>query len=207
MELSELFASPRDISRYPPERRILVAALECIREIGLEGATVRAIAARAGVNPAAVNYYYRSKDRVITEALRAAWSHVSDDIAMIIRETPDPDAASRLAVRYLLEGAIGSPRVIRAVVQHHGLHSEVAEFFRALFKRLNPRDTRQTALVLMALSIFISVAPEAATVLSGVDFSRRPARERLWKDLADLLVGKSSARGKPRHQKASPRLR
>ena len=210
MELSELFAEHGDISQYPPERRILIAALECIRESGLEGATVRAIASRAGVNPAAVNYYYRSKDRVIEEALRAAWSHVADDIEMILTKTPDSSAASRLAVRYLLEGAVGSPKVIRAIiVQHPKLHGEVAEFFRKLFHRISPRDGRHTALLLIALAVFISVAPDAATVLAGVDLPNRVSRERLWKDLAESLMGPAAARPKKtqHHQKASPRLK
>jgi len=209
MELRELLAEHGDISRYPPEQRILIAALDCIRESGLEGATVRAIASRAGVNLAAVSYYYRSKDRVIEEALRAAWSHVADDIDAIITRTPDSNAASRLAVRYLLEGSIGNPKVIRAiVVQHPKLHREVADFFRALFSRLSPRDGRHAALVLLALAIFISVAPDAATVLSGVDFSNKAARERLWKELAESLIGRDGARqALPRHQKASPRLK
>ena len=112
MELQELLTEHADISRYPPERRILIAALDCIRDLGLEGATVRAIAARAGLNPASINYYYRSKDRVIEEALRGAWTHVADDIDLIIRKTRDPDAASGMAVRYLLEGSLGSPKVI-----------------------------------------------------------------------------------------------
>lgn len=186
MDVRELLTEQEDISRHPPEKRILIAALECIRESGLEGATVRAIASRAGVNPAAVNYYYRSKDRVIEEALRSAWSHVAADIDRIVAETPDADAATRLAVRYLMEGSIGSPRVIRAIItQLPALHPEVAAFFRKLFGRLSGR---LTSLLLMAVAVFISVAPEAAGGLCGVDFSDPAGRERLWQDLAAFLL-------------------
>ncbi len=203
MEVRELLVEHGDISEHPPQERILIAALECIRASGLEGATVRAIAARAGVNPAAINYYYRSKDRVIEEALRSAWLHVADDIDRIVRETPNADAATRLAVRYLLEGSIGSPKVIRAIItQQPALHAEVAAFFKKLFGRLSGR---LTPLLLVAVSVFISVAPDAARGLCGTDLSDQAERERLWKDLAAALLGHA---GKTRpHQKASPRLK
>jgi AcrR family transcriptional regulator len=219
MELSELFGERGDISSYPPQRRILIATLECIHELGLEGATVRAIAARAVVNPAAVNYYYRSKDRLIEEALRGAWSHVADDIALILEETVDADAAARLVVRYLMEGTIRGPRVVHAiVVQHPALHAEVGAFFRALFGRLEKGGRRKkaslTALLLLAVSVLVSVAPEAAAALCGADFANEQTRERLWNDLSDLLLsspGVPARRVRGRvsraHQKASPRLK
>ncbi len=219
MELSELLGGHEDISRYPPERRILIATLDCIHELGLEAATVRAIAARAGVNPAAVNYYYRSKDRLIEEALRGAWSHVADDIALIIKESVDADAAARFVVRYLMEGTIRSPRVVHAiVVQHPALHAEVGAFFRALFARLEQAGRRQktslTALLLLAVSVFVSVAPEAAGALCGADFASERTRGRLWNDLSDLLLASPGvpsrrvrARASRAHQKASPRLK
>lgn len=53
----------------PTRDRILQAALEIFAERGFKPATVRDICARAGVNVASVNYYYRSKEALYREAL------------------------------------------------------------------------------------------------------------------------------------------
>lgn len=47
------------------KQKILQAAMDIIAAEGLEKTTVRKIAARAGVNIAAVNYHFGGKDAVI----------------------------------------------------------------------------------------------------------------------------------------------
>jgi AcrR family transcriptional regulator len=51
------------------EDRILLATIECIELYGVRGATNRRIAAQAGVNVAAMNYYFRSKEALIQRAM------------------------------------------------------------------------------------------------------------------------------------------
>jgi TetR/AcrR family transcriptional regulator, regulator of cefoperazone and chloramphenicol sensitivity len=60
-------SSPED-----PRRRLLEAAGQIFAEKGFEGATVREIKDRAGVNIAAVNYYFQSKERLYIEAVKNA---------------------------------------------------------------------------------------------------------------------------------------
>jgi AcrR family transcriptional regulator len=55
-----------------PRHRLLEAAGEIFSERGFTGATVRKIIARAGVNIAAVNYYFRDKERLYIEAVKHA---------------------------------------------------------------------------------------------------------------------------------------
>ena len=49
--------------------RIVLAAITCIERLGMNRVTVRAIAAEADVNVAAINYYFGSKDALIERAL------------------------------------------------------------------------------------------------------------------------------------------
>src|SRR6266480_974663 len=49
------------------ERKILQAALDLFREEGFDDATMRAIAARAGVATGAAYYYFPSKDAIVMD--------------------------------------------------------------------------------------------------------------------------------------------
>jgi AcrR family transcriptional regulator len=193
MELHDLFNSFGDVDSLPPERRILVAAVNCIEEFGMKGATVRRIAAKAGLNPAAINYYYRSKDKLIEEALRGAWTHVAADIDLVMRETTDPTEVFGITASYLLEGAFRNPKLVRAIMaEHPTLHIEVADFFKSLFGRMTEKggsreSLRHGFLLLTAFAVFLGFTPNVVEVLSGIDLSDKERRQSLWIELSKYL--------------------
>ncbi|HUX39585.1 MAG TPA: TetR/AcrR family transcriptional regulator [Rectinemataceae bacterium] len=207
MDIEELFKRSDDPQEMTPERRILVATLDCIAEQGLEGATVRVIAAKAGLNAAAVNYYYRTKERLVEAALRSAWTHVSEDIDRIAATAKDGGEGFEMTVSYLIEGAYKYPAIIRAIiVEHPSLRGEAGAFFKKLFEELyaktdspgpaslsgqagGPEATTSlgrargdpglgTAL-LLALAAFIGLAPETLSALAGRDLGDPVARRAL----------------------------
>jgi len=57
-------------SDKPVQDRLLDAAEQLFSEHGFEGTSVRDIAATAGCNIAAVNYYFSGKDKLYTEVWR-----------------------------------------------------------------------------------------------------------------------------------------
>jgi AcrR family transcriptional regulator len=193
MEIAELFDRQADPARMSPEERILIAALDCIAESGLAATTVRSIAAKAGLNSAAVNYYYRTKDKLVEAALRSAWTHVSDDIQRIMGAAKDPGEALEAAGRFLLEGAFRYPNIIRAIiVEQASLGEEAVAFFKTQFERLGSSlgtevDMGIGTALLLSFAVFAGIAPAAVQALTGADIRDEKARASLGSRLAPLF--------------------
>src|ERR1700677_3076074 len=65
-----------------PKVRLLEAAGQIFAEKGFKGGTVREISQRAGANIAAVNYYFRDKEGLYIEAVKAASCGSGEDLAV-----------------------------------------------------------------------------------------------------------------------------
>lgn len=65
-----------------PRERLLEAAGEIFAEKGFKGTTVREIIDRAGVNIAAVNYYFRDKERLYIESVKHAACSEPEDMRL-----------------------------------------------------------------------------------------------------------------------------
>ncbi|MGA1825597.1 MAG: CerR family C-terminal domain-containing protein [bacterium] len=65
------------MEKEPSETKLslILAAGELFAELGLEGVGIRTIAKKAGVNIAAVNYHFGSKEHLYTETLKYAALH------------------------------------------------------------------------------------------------------------------------------------
>jgi AcrR family transcriptional regulator len=70
------------VSGDPPRHRLLEAAVEVFGEKGFAAASVRDICRQAGVNIAAVNYYFGDKERLYVEALKFAHTCMTDEVPM-----------------------------------------------------------------------------------------------------------------------------
>jgi AcrR family transcriptional regulator len=62
----------------PVEEKIILATIDCIEKYGIVGATNRRIALIAGVNNAAINYYFRSKDVLIQRCMEITLKNAFD---------------------------------------------------------------------------------------------------------------------------------
>jgi len=59
---------------------LITATLDCISETGLQGATVREIAARAGVTPGLIRHYFSSKDQMLQAAYREVMTGMTSTV-------------------------------------------------------------------------------------------------------------------------------
>ena len=98
------------------QEKIIIAAVECIEEEGIQSVTVRSIAKKAKVNVAAINYYFRSKDILIRKVLESRRNHSIQDMREILNDKKT-DIFQRLeyVFSYLVEGAARYPRFSKAL--------------------------------------------------------------------------------------------
>lgn len=89
----------RPYRREPEEARreaLIEAALELVAVGGPQAATVRAIAARAGVTPGLIRHYFATKEELTRAAYRRFVQMLTDDSAAALSDA-GPDPTARLA--------------------------------------------------------------------------------------------------------------
>ena len=96
------------------EDKIILAAIDCIEKNGISGATNRQIALMAGVNSAAINYYFRSKEVLIHRCIEITLKNAFDLSEM----PPMPEASAEerciAILMSLVEGGFQYPGITRA---------------------------------------------------------------------------------------------
>lgn len=149
------------------------AVVDCIERDGVEGITVREIAKEAGVNVAALNYYFRSKDALVAQVLKERLDHFLGDALEILGDEAQP-AGRRVfdVLEYVLNGSLGWPRFMQAVVFSSYSDDEVGARVREslgkvvarLGRVLDPRESRDS--MARAAGLFSAVTLPA--LLPGV---------------------------------------
>jgi AcrR family transcriptional regulator len=86
----------------PTRAKLLEAAGQVFAEYGFKSATVREICTRAGVNVAAVNYYFGDKAELYEEVLRQAVFAAHDAPMRAALNDMEPRQALRRAIRYMV---------------------------------------------------------------------------------------------------------
>jgi AcrR family transcriptional regulator len=98
----------------PIEEKIINATIECIEKYGIKGTTNRQIAKIAGVNGAAVNYYFRSKENLINHCMETTLNNAFD--WKDIEKLPGDTAREKCKAVFsdILDGGLKFPGISRA---------------------------------------------------------------------------------------------
>ncbi len=129
-------------------RLILEAAITCIDKFGIDKVTTRKIAVEAGTNIASINYYFRSKDELMSEALSMTIKHMLEDVFLAVDDLQQPfETALNNVVFYLLDGSLRFPGVSRAhlyqAVLQRNPDSISTQAMVRVFERLAQRAVRE----------------------------------------------------------------
>ena len=102
------------MSNQPTKEHILISTIEAIEKHGLMNLTTRLIAEEAGVNNAALHYYYGTKDNLIEAALNQTTNHMLEDSQEILSSDEPIETRLRELLVYILDGIERYPNLIRA---------------------------------------------------------------------------------------------
>ncbi len=94
--------------------QIILATIDCIAKDGIAGTTVRNITAKAGVNTAAINYYFGSRERLIEAALQETLKNAFDTDDIIRKPEDDYKTVLSATLSHWYDGAVLYPGITRA---------------------------------------------------------------------------------------------
>ena len=185
------------------EEKIINATIACLEQFGVQGTTNRKIAEVAGINSAAVNYYFRSKDILVQKAMERTMDNAFDwsDFAELPGDTPQEHCIAILDD--LIKGGLNFPGITRA--HFHDLLT-TGNYDAVVVKRLNQfvqnlcddlesrglkrsRADLEMACIQLTNSVFMAIlVPHLYQTKFGLDLSDSKIRSRFVRSLVEKLL-------------------
>jgi AcrR family transcriptional regulator len=106
--------------RLHPELRrqqIVDAAVRVFFELGYEGASLRDLASRVGINKATVYHYFSSKEEILYHIVREVGSGLLEGVRQAAQRDDDPLAALEGMVRFQIEYMEGHLAEVKVLVE------------------------------------------------------------------------------------------
>lgn len=188
---------------------IVQAALECLEQYGEDGLTVRQIAARAGVNVAAINYHFRSKEKLLEQVfdLASASAFLDIDDWVTAREGEALRSQLEAFLLHYANGSVEYPNVSRTLLlrltnpdQAGGVITERLEtFLQALTQRFawlhgknaNNLEVRLQTLEFISVMISLCLMPDVFHRSLKIDVQQADTRAKL---VASFVKGQLKAK-------------
>lgn len=157
-----------------------------------ERITTRQIASAAGVNPALVNYYYRSKENLLSEVVAKMMEGI---IALILSDVGE-DAESRLRdiMTATADAAFAQQNICKialAAELKRGCRNSCAmvmPLLRDIFTRYGEAELNIIALQLMLPFHHIGLEPELYGGITNTDFFDKPQRDKKINEMISCIL-------------------
>jgi len=163
------------MDKTAPRQLILEAVVTCIEKYGIDKLTTRRIAEAAGTNIASINYYFRTKEALVNEALSMTINHMLEDVSAAIADRQRPFLeAFEDVLFYLIEGNIRFPGITTAHLYAavfekksdtlglramNRLYEEVAARAIREYPQKDPQSLRFLVSQIIASTLFMMLSP------------------------------------------------
>lgn len=171
---------------------ILQATLSLLETQGLQKVTVRKIAVLAGVNVAAVNYHFGTKDQAVFAALQSLRSRFGQAFEHLESNQIPPRARLIAFMTAYCDTVFAYPNLVKAFV-NQSLNAEIQQDYAAFVRReglalitrtlaeiqpLEEEILRMKAFQLMSSLVLILLVGTMTGPVIGIDFSDPVVRSR-----------------------------
>ncbi len=185
----------------PIRQKIIIATISCIEKLGMRGLTVRAIAKEAGVNVAAVNYYFGSKDALLDTLMKQTLDHMTEDVKEMMEGSPRGILEEIFG--YLLSGALLYPNFTKAHLYNiftagdyrGGFVKRINQILEEVYGHVGPalrgkdEQDKKNALTQMFYTVFFSgTMPDLFKKFRGADLHDRDSMDRYIKSILDAYL-------------------
>ncbi|MEM8948899.1 MAG: TetR family transcriptional regulator C-terminal domain-containing protein [Pseudomonadota bacterium] len=113
---------PEDVRR----QALIDATLDAVADLGLAGANVREVAARASVTPGLIRHYFQSKDRLVEAAYATFVAEMTEDMQRQVGEGSPADRLERLVRASCSEPIANSRHIAIWAAFVGGAHADTA---------------------------------------------------------------------------------
>lgn len=86
--------------------------MDCIVELGIQGTSLRAVAAKAGVSNGLIRHYFSSKENLIAEAYSRTITIITDPPLAVAAEAGPPIEKMRRFIVASITGPVADPRIL-----------------------------------------------------------------------------------------------
>ena len=195
MELKSHEFKPVQLEKLSTREKIIQVTIKMISSEGIHNLTTRSIAERAGVNIAAVNYYFGSKEKLIEESLDTALKHMFTDTSDLFI-SHDAGAAFKNIMLYFLEGSVHYPGIIKTIL-HDPINNnrydtpimrQIIQFIREIISRMEQASgmqgdaTKIKIMQMISATLMPSLLPDLFRSILGDDFLTDQALQQKYID-------------------------
>ncbi|MBN1304663.1 MAG: TetR family transcriptional regulator [Anaerolineales bacterium] len=184
---------------------ILEATITAIEKHGLQNLTTRAIAEEAGVNNAALHYYYGTKEQLLETALTQTLEHMLADTAEMLAGEGSIRERLYALFEYLVLGILRYPNLIRAHIQGPLMEGDqdspfsrmIDNWLSRAYKELvaddaSGQDVRFALYAAISACLLAGLMPEAARKKDRIDLRDEKMRKRFIDYLVESILRAAS---------------
>ncbi|TFG60832.1 MAG: TetR/AcrR family transcriptional regulator [Spirochaetales bacterium] len=179
------------------KERLLSAAEDLIRGGKKQSElTVRDIAAQADTSPGLINYHFKSKDALLTQAVERIWADFTPRWAQVTAAGPAGVEDLKNLLKDIGEAVDRTAAGAEFKVRHELMEGDMGtvKFIVPVLKNILPPGTPEKEIKLAA---FAMVAPLQLLFLrrdffaewTGTDLSNRQERDKLFDFIVDRILG------------------